>query len=107
MWRCGRQRSIPNRCSVGAHHASAGTSVEENHRSSQIATAVSSGSRSEDSHTDRADHASRGSEILMHSFAAMAPTQGMKYDAINGFTLKPARRREMMIARPAAVGGRE
>src|SRR5258708_19083156 len=83
-----------------------GISVEENQRSLQMATAVSSGSRSAVSHNDRAVHASLVSGIFAHSSASKAPTQGMKYDAISGFTLKPASSPETMIARPPATDGR-
>src|SRR5258708_25632290 len=89
----------------GMRHAP-GISVEENQRSLQMATAVSSGSRWAVNHNDRAVHASLVSGIFAHSSASKAPTQGMKYDAISGFTLKPASSRETMIARPAASDGR-
>src|SRR5258708_20083134 len=80
-----------------------GISVEENQRSLQMATAVSSGSRLAVNHNDRAVHASLVSGIFAHSSASKAPTQGMKYDTISGFTLKPASSRETLVARPPAT----
>src|SRR5882672_7260652 len=88
-------------------YSSAGISAEENQRCSQIAIAVSSGSRSTISQIDRADHAPGSSGAFMHCPASDAPTQGMKYEFINGFTLKPAGWREMMIASPTTSDGRQ
>src|ERR1700736_3429779 len=100
-------RGVGASCSIaGARYASAVCSDEENHSSLQMATAVSSGARSVLNHKDRADHASPLSGIFSHSSASVGPTQGMKYDAISGLTLKPAIPRVTMIARPVACDGR-